>query len=63
MIDEARRKLDEERDHLLFNHDWFTGKPERLERAEAAVSEAILDRAGWKRRDYDLPDRLLIDQV
>jgi DNA transposition AAA+ family ATPase len=63
VIDEARRKLDEERDHLLFNHDWFTGKPERLERAEAAVSAAILDRAGRSRGVGDPTDLLLVDEV
>src|SRR4051794_8511520 len=45
VITEARRNLDEERDKFLVNCDWLMGKPERLERAEAAVSEAVLDRA------------------
>jgi DNA transposition AAA+ family ATPase len=63
VIAEARRKLDEERDYLLFHHDWLTGKPERLERAEAAVSEAILDRAGRSREARDPTELLLIDEV
>ena len=63
VIAEARRKLDEERDHFLFHHDWLTGKPERLERAEAAVSEAILDRAGRSRGVRDPTELLLIDEV
>jgi DNA transposition AAA+ family ATPase len=63
VIAEARRKLDEERDHLLFHHDWLTGKPERLERAEAAVSEAILNRAGRSREARDPTELLLIDEV
>src|SRR3954454_6089632 len=45
VIGAARRKLDEERDEFLVNHDWFAGKPRRLKRAEAAVSEAVLARA------------------
>jgi hypothetical protein len=63
VIAAARRKLDEERAHLLFHHDWLTGKPERLERAEAAASEAILDRAGRSRGARDPTELLLIDEV
>lgn len=59
----ARRKLDEERDDFLVRHDWFAGKPERLERAEAAVSEAILNRAGRSRGVNDPTELLLIDEV
>ena len=59
----AQRRLDEERDRFLVHHDWFAGKPERLQRAEAAVSEAVLDRAERSRGVGDPTDLLLIDEV
>jgi hypothetical protein len=63
VIAAARRKLEKERDDLLVKHDWFKGKPARLKRAEAAVSEAILDHAERDRGAGDPTDLLLVDEV
>ena len=63
VIAAAQRKLEEERDDLLVKHDWFAGKPARLQRAEAAVSEAILERAERDRGAGDPTDLLLVDEV
>jgi DNA transposition AAA+ family ATPase len=62
-IAEAQRTLNEAHDDFLFNHDWFTGKSERLERAKAAVSEAILERAEKSRGVKDPINLLLVDEV
>jgi DNA transposition AAA+ family ATPase len=59
----ARQRLEEERDSFLLDHDWFTGPSERLRRAEAAVSEAILDRAERDRWVRNPTDLLLVDEV
>jgi DNA transposition AAA+ family ATPase len=63
VIASARRKFDEQRNDFRVNHDWFTGRPERLQRAEAAVSEALLDRTERSRGVNDPTDLLLIDEV
>ena len=59
----AQQKLKEEREHLLLDHDWFSGPSERLRRAKAAVSKAILDRADRDREARDPTDLLLVDEV
>jgi DNA transposition AAA+ family ATPase len=59
----AQRRLEEERDRFLLDHDWLTGPSERLRRAEAAISEAILDRAERDRGVRNPTDLLLIDEV
>ncbi|MDR3634477.1 MAG: AAA family ATPase [Isosphaeraceae bacterium] len=59
----AQRRLEEERDHLLIDHDWFSGPSERLRRAKAAVSETILDRADRDRGARNPTDLLLVDEV
>ena len=60
----ARRKLDEERDRAPRPiSDWFAGKPERLRRAEAAVSEAVLERAERSRGVGDPTELLLVDEA
>jgi DNA transposition AAA+ family ATPase len=62
-IVEAQRKLDEAHEDLLLNHDWFAGKSERLQRAKAAVTEAILERAE-KSRGVEVPTSLIfVDEV
>jgi DNA transposition AAA+ family ATPase len=63
VIAAARRKLEKERDDLLVKHDWLEGKPACLKRAEAAVAEAILARAGRDRGAGDPTDLLLVDEV
>jgi hypothetical protein len=63
VIAEARRKLDEEHDEFFVNHDWFSGKSERLERAKAAVSEAILEHAERSREASAPTNLLLVDEV
>jgi DNA transposition AAA+ family ATPase len=63
VITEARRKLDEERDEFFVKHDWLAGKSERLQRAEVAVSEAILEHAERSRVVGDPTDLLLVDEV
>jgi DNA transposition AAA+ family ATPase len=62
-IDAAQRKLKEEHEHLLLDHDWFSGPSERLRKAKAAVSKAILDRADRDRAARDPTDLLLVDEV
>lgn len=63
VIAAAQRTLDEEHEEFFVAHDWFTGKSERLQRAKAAVSEAILEHAERDRRAGDPTDLLLIDEV
>src|SRR5512143_2985557 len=43
VIAAARRALEQERDRTFVCHDWLTGKPERLRRAEAAAAAAVDD--------------------
>jgi DNA transposition AAA+ family ATPase len=62
-IDAAQRKLKEEHEHLLLEHDWFSGPSERLRQAKAAVSRAILDRADRDRGACNPTDLLLVDEV
>jgi DNA transposition AAA+ family ATPase len=63
VITAAKRKLDEERDEFFVNHDWFTGKSERLQRAEDTVYEAVRERAK-KSQGVSVPyDLLLVDEV
>jgi DNA transposition AAA+ family ATPase len=59
----ARRKLDRARDEFDVKHDWLKGKPDRLERAEAAVAAAILARAERDRGARDPTELLLVDEV
>jgi hypothetical protein len=59
----AQRKLKEEQEHLLLEHDWFSGPSERLRQAKAAVSKAILDRANRDRGACNPTDPLLVDEV
>lgn len=63
VIAAAQRRLEKARDDYLVNHDWFAGKSARLERAEAAVSRAILARADRDRRATDPTELLLVDEV
>jgi hypothetical protein len=59
----AQWRLEGERDRFLIDHDWLTGPSERLQRAEAAVSKAILDRAERDRWVRNPTDLLLVDEV
>ncbi len=59
----AHRRLAEEHEHLLLDHDRFSGPSERLRRAKAAVSKAILDRADRDRGARNPTDLLLVDEV
>jgi DNA transposition AAA+ family ATPase len=59
----AQQRLEEEHDRFLIEHDWITGPLERLRRAEAAVSEAILDRAERDRWVRNPTDLLLVDEA
>jgi hypothetical protein len=63
IIAAARRKLEKERDDLLFKRDFLKGKPASLKRAETAVSEAILNHAERDRGAGDPTDLLLVDEV
>jgi DNA transposition AAA+ family ATPase len=63
VIAAAQRKLDEERDAFFVEHDWLAGKSERLQRAEAAVSEALLEHAARSRGVRDPTTLLLVDEV
>jgi DNA transposition AAA+ family ATPase len=63
VITDAQRKLDEERDEYFVKHDWLAGKSERLQRAEDAVSEAILEHAERSRGASDPTKLLLVDEV
>lgn len=63
VIADAQRELEEAHDHLLYKHDWLSGKSERLQRAEVAVSEAILERAEKSRAVDDPTELLLVDEV
>jgi DNA transposition AAA+ family ATPase len=63
VIAAAQRRLEKARDDYLVNHDWFAGKSARLERAEAAVSRAILARAERDRGATDPTELLLVDEV
>src|SRR5690606_3923347 len=63
VIAAAQRRLEKARDDYLVNHDWFAGKSARLERAEAAVSRAILARADRDRGATDPTELLLVDEV
>ena len=59
----AQRKLKEEHEHLLLDHDWFSGPSERLRGASAAVSKGILDRADQDREAHAPTDLLLVEEV
>ncbi|WP_199756854.1 AAA family ATPase [Tautonia sociabilis] len=63
VIAAAQRRLEKARDDYLVKHDWFAGKPARLERAEAAVARAILDRAKRDHQAVDPTELLLVDEV
>jgi DNA transposition AAA+ family ATPase len=62
VITAAQRKLDEEQDEYFVTHDWFA-KSERLERAKAALSEAILEHAERSRGVSDPTNLLFVDEV
>lgn len=59
----ARQALEYERDRPFVCHDWLTGKPERLRRAEAAASQAVDEWAARSRGVGDPTELLLVDEV
>jgi DNA transposition AAA+ family ATPase len=63
VIAAARRALEQERDQPSLCHDWLTGKPERLRRAEAAASAAVDALAARSRGVADPTEVLLVDEV
>jgi DNA transposition AAA+ family ATPase len=63
VIAAARRDLEQAREELFVGHDWLTGKPERLGRAEGAVSEAFLGQAERDRAAVDPTELVLVDEV
>src|SRR4051812_4317070 len=63
VIAEALRKLEEARDSIRIDDLRPTGQPERLERAEDAVFEAVYDRAERGRGADDPTELVLVDEV
>lgn len=63
VIAKAQWELEESHDHFLYKHDWFSGKSERLERAEVAVSKAILEQAEKSRGVKEPINLLVVDEV
>ena len=63
VIAAARRTLAQERDRTFVCHDWLTGKPERLRRAEAAAAAAVDDLTVRSRGVGDPTELLLVDEV
>jgi DNA transposition AAA+ family ATPase len=63
VITEAKRRLAEEREEFFVTHDWFGGKSERLQRAEDAVYEAVLEGARRSEMVSAPTDLLLVDEV
>ncbi|MBV8315486.1 MAG: AAA family ATPase [Planctomycetaceae bacterium] len=63
VIAAARRALEQERDRTFVCHDWLTGKPERLRRAEAAAAAAVDDLTVRSRGVGDPTELLLVDEV
>jgi AAA domain len=63
VIAKTRRELEEAHDHFLYEPDWFSGRSERLHRAKAAVSEAILEQAEKSRAVKDPTHLLIVDEV
>jgi DNA transposition AAA+ family ATPase len=63
VIAAARRALEHERDQPIVCHDWLTGKPERIRRAEAAASEAVDDLVARNREVGDPTELMLVDEV
>lgn len=63
VIAAARRDLEQAREELFVGHDWLTGKPERLVRAEESVTEAFLGRAERDRAAVDPTELVLVDEV
>jgi DNA transposition AAA+ family ATPase len=63
VIAAARRDLEQAREELFVGHDWLTGKPERLGRAEGAVSELSLAHPDRDRAAVDPTELVLVDEV
>jgi len=59
----ARQVLARERDRPLVYHDWLTGKPERIRRAEVAAAAAVDELATRSRGVGDPTGLLLVDEV
>jgi hypothetical protein len=63
VIAAARQDLEQAREELFVDHDWLTGKPEQLSRAEGVVSEAFLGQADRDRAVVDPTELVLVDEV